>query len=112
MKKPRDVVKLRRWCMRRRGEGASVSQICTAAQIPRRTFYNWLSRYEEAGFENLTDKPRKPFTIHRTPPETVKTVTDLRRETGWCPHRIAGYLRRRGISVCHMTSTASYAPQG
>ncbi len=67
MKKPRDVVKLRRWCMRRRAEGVPVSEICTAAQIPRRTFYNWLSRYEAGGFENLTDKPTKPLTIHRTP---------------------------------------------
>jgi putative transposase len=103
MKKTRDVVKLQRWCMRRRGEGASVSQIYTAAQIPRRTFYNWWSRYEEGGFENLTDKPRRPCRIHRTPDETIKAVTDLRRETGWCPHRIAGQLRKRGIPICHMT---------
>ena len=102
-KTPRDVVKLRRWCMRRRGEGVSVSEICTTAQIPRRTFYNWLSRYEDGGFENLTDKPRKPYRIHRTSDETIKTVTDLRRETEWCPHRIAGYLRKNGVDICHMT---------
>ncbi len=83
--------------------GVPVSGICTAAQIPRRTFYNWLSRYENGGFDNLTDKPRKPNTIHRTPDETVKAVTDLRRETGWCPHRIAGYLRKDGVEICHMT---------
>jgi len=103
MTNPRDIVKLRRWCMRRRGEGAPVSQICTSAQIPRRTFYNWLSRYEEGGFENLNDKPRKPFRIHKTPDENIKAVIDLRRETGWCPHRIAGHLQKRGIHICHMT---------
>jgi len=103
MNRPRDIVKLRRWCMRRRGEEVSVSEICTGTQIPRRTFYNWWSRYREGGFENLTDKPRKPNTIHRTPDETVKAVTNLRRETEWCPHRIAGYLRKNGVEICHMT---------
>jgi transposase len=84
-------------------EGASVSDICTAARIPRRTFYNWWGRYRQGGFENLNHKPRRPLTIHRTPDETVKAVTDLRRETGWCPHRIAGHLRKKDIKICHMT---------
>jgi transposase len=69
--------------MRIRGEGASVSQICSAAQISRRTFFNWLSRYEEDGLKNLTDKRRSPYTTHRTPDETIKAVMNLRRETGW-----------------------------
>jgi len=103
MKKPRDVMKLRRWCIRRRGEGVSVNAICTAAQIPRRTFYNWWNRYGEAGFENLADKSRRPNTIHKTSDETVNRIINLRKETGWCPHRIAGYLRKNSIDVCHMT---------
>jgi len=103
MRKTRDIVKLRRWCIRRRGEEVPVSQICSSAQIPRRTFYNWLCRFEEGGFENLIDKPRKPNTIHRTPDETVNRIITLRKETGWCPHRIAGYMRKNGVDVCHMT---------
>jgi transposase InsO family protein len=103
MNRSRDIAKLKRWCIRRRGEGVPVNEICTAAQIPRRTFYNWWNRYENGGFDNLIDKPRKPNTIHRTPDETVKAVADLRRETGWCPHRIAGYLRKDAVEVCHMT---------
>lgn len=103
MKKVRDVARLRRWCIRRRGEGVSVEEICTAAQIPRRTFYNWWRRYREGGFENLVDKPRKPHTIHRIPDETVKAIIGLREERGWCPHRIAGYMRKNGDDVCHMT---------
>jgi transposase-like protein len=54
MEKTRDVLKLRRWCIRKRGEGLTVSEICTATQIPRRTFYNWWSRYENGDFKNLT----------------------------------------------------------
>ncbi len=103
MKKTRDVAKLRRWCIRRRGKGAPVSEMCTAAQIPRRTFYNSWSRYKAGGFENLTDKPRTPYAIQRTPDETVEAILHLHRETGWCPHRIAGYLRKQGIDICHMT---------
>jgi transposase InsO family protein len=112
MKKPRDIAKLRHWCIRKRGEGVSVSQICTAAQIPRRTFYNWLNRYDEGGFENLIDKSRKPDTIHRIPDETARHIIDLRRETGWCPHRIAGHLRKKGIDVCHMTAYRILCQEG
>jgi transposase InsO family protein len=102
MKKPRDIVKLRQWCIRRSEEGVPVNEICTAAQIPRRTFYNWLNRYRE-GFENLTDKPRRPHIIHKTPIDTLNRIITLRKETGWCPHRIAGHLRKNGVDVCHMT---------
>ena len=103
MQKTRDIVKLRRWCIRRKGEGVPVREICTGAQIPRRTFYNWLNRYRGGGFESLIDKPRRPNTIHKTPDETVRRIIDLRRETGWCPHRIARYLRKNGLNACHMT---------
>jgi len=41
MENDRDIVKLRLWCIRRHGERVSVSEICTASQPPRRTFYNW-----------------------------------------------------------------------
>jgi transposase len=103
MKKTRDIVKLRRRCIRRKGEGVLVNEICTAAQIARRTFYNWWNRCEEGGFDNLIDRPRRPNIIHRTADETVRQIIDLRRETGWCRHRIAGYLRKNGVDVCHMT---------
>ena len=101
--KPRDIVRLRRWCMRRKEEGMPVDEICTATQKPRRTFYNWWGRYREGGFENLIDKPRRPNTIQKTPCEVARRIVKLRRETGWCPHRIAGYLRIQGVNVCHMT---------
>jgi len=103
MKRPRDVVKLRRWCIRRRGEGASVSEISTAAQIPRRTFYNWWNRYQQRGLEGLKPQSKRPHTIHRTPTQTVDEIKALRQRTSWCPHKIAGYLRTQGRPVGHMT---------
>jgi transposase len=104
MKKPRDVVRLRQWCIRKRGEGVPVHEICTNAQIPRRTFYNWRNRYRLGGLEGLNPKPRTPRTIHRTPPETVEKILNLRREKGWCPILIEGYLRRaESIEIGHAT---------
>jgi len=91
--------------MRRDGEGASVSEICTATQIPRRTFYNWRHRYHEGGLERLlTDKPKIANTIHRTPEEVVAKASQLRLETGWCPQKIAGYLTKQNMEISHMTA--------
>jgi len=103
MEKPRDVVKLRRWCIRRRGEGVPVSEICTAAQIPRRTFYNWLNHYRQDGLEGLEPRSKRPHIIHRVPSQIMEKVISIRQETNWCPHKIAGHLRIQGISISHMT---------
>ena len=103
MQKPRDIAKLRRWCIRKRGEGESVSEICTATQIPRRTFYNWWDRYREHGLDGLNPQSRTPRTIHRTPTEVTDEIEAVRVRTGWGPHKIAGYLRTRGHTVGHMT---------
>jgi transposase InsO family protein len=104
MEKTRDITKLRRWCIRKRGEGLRVSEICTATQIPRRTFYNWQARYREGGYERLlTDKSKTANAIYKTTSETIAQVTNLRVETAWCPHKIAAQLRNRGIRISHMT---------
>ena len=112
MKKPRDIVKLRRWCIRRRGEGVSANEICTAAQIPRRTFYNWLNSYRQSGLEGLEPKSRRPCTIHRTPSEIVEKVILIRQETGWCPHKIAGHLHLQGTPIGHMTAYRILCQEG
>jgi len=99
MKKPRDTVKLRYWCIRRRGEGAYVSQICTAAQIPRRTFYNWWNRYRRFGLEGLKSRSRTPHTVHKVSPIIAERAAALRREKDWGPQLIAGYLATQDIKV-------------
>jgi putative transposase len=99
----RDIVKLRRWCIRRHGEGVSVSEICTATQIPRRTFYNWWNRYRQHGLDGLNPQSKRPRAIHRTSTELVDEIKAVRMKTGWCPHKIAGYLGAQGRPVGHMT---------
>ena len=103
MRKTRDIARLKRWCIRRRGEGVPVIEICAAAQLPRRTFYDWWRRYRQHGLEGLTPKSRRPHTIHRTPNQVANEVITIRQKTAWCPHKIAGYLRTQGTPVGHMT---------
>jgi putative transposase len=103
MDETRDIVKLRRWCIRRRGEGVPVSEICTATQTPRRTFYNWWDRYRQHGLDGLDPQSRHPRTIHQTPTELLDEIKNVRVKTGWGPHKIAGYLRTQGTPVGHMT---------
>jgi len=99
MDETRDVAKLRRWCIRKRGEGVRVSEICTATQIPRRTFYNWSNRYRLHGPEGLDTRSKVPHTIHRVDSIIVEKATVLRRENGWGPQLIAGYLGTQGVKV-------------
>jgi len=99
MEKPRDVVKLRRWCIRRHGEGVPVAEICTATQTPRRTFYNWWNRYRLHGLEGLDARPKIPYNIERVDPTIAERATSLRRENGWGPQLIAGYLGTQGVKV-------------
>jgi transposase len=103
MKKIKDIARLRSWCIRKRGDGASVSEICTAARIPRRTFYSWWKRYREHGLEGLEPQSKRPHTIHRTPADTADEILALRRKTGWSCHKLAGYLRTQGTHVGDMT---------
>jgi len=103
MKKTRDIAKLRSWCIRRRGDGASVREICTTARIPRRTFYNWWNRYRKHGLEGLEPQSKRPHTIHRTSAQTTDEIIALRRKNGWSTQKIAGHLRTHGKPVGHMT---------
>jgi transposase InsO family protein len=104
MKEERDIAKLKRWCMRRHGEGVPTCEICTTAQVPRRTFYDWLRRYREHGPEGFEPKSRRPHTIHRTPKEIVDEIKALRARTGWGPQKIAGYLTKQNMTISHMTA--------
>lgn len=50
-------------------EGISVVAICQQYDVPRSTFYYWLSRYEEHGkYEDLSRAP------HQTHPKVTKEI--------------------------------------
>ena len=112
MKRPRDIAKLQYWFIRRKGEGASVNEICASAQIPRRTFYNWWNRYRRFGLEGLKPKSKAPRTVHRVSPIVAERATALRREKGWGPQLIAGYLATQGIKVGSTTIYRTICREG
>jgi len=68
--------------------------ICQQAGISRDTFYRYWRRFQREGWEGLGIKSHKPHTIHHTPQETVDYIIQLRKDRGWGPCRIEGYIRR------------------
>jgi putative transposase len=99
LEKPRDRLKLRRWCVRKLLEGEDVETIGLTAKVSRRTLYYWLERFQQNGGEGLIDKPRRPRTIRRLNPTVVEKVIQLRERHGWCGEAISAHLRREGVMV-------------
>lgn len=66
--KPRDKLKLRRWCVKRLLEGEDIESIRTVAKGSRRTLYYPLERFRRNGGEGLIEKSRRP--PHNPPPRT------------------------------------------
>jgi len=92
LEKPRDKLKLRRWCVRKLLKGENVEAIRLTAKVSRRTLYYWLERFQRNGGEGLIDKPRRPHTIHRLKPNVVQKVIQLRQQHGWCGGAISAHL--------------------
>lgn len=78
-----------------------VTKICALAQIPRRTFYNWLEKYNSLNtVENLS---RSPHTVHKIPDGVVAKVIEVRKLTNRNEYAIASYLKGQGVSINHST---------
>jgi len=88
-----EVLKRRRWIVRRRLEGKRVDEIAFALRINEKTVDRWWQVYRKQGWEGLTVKSRRKHGYQRTPQPTVDLVLRLRREKLWGPNRIEGYLR-------------------
>ena len=78
MDKPRDIVKLRRWCVRRLLEGWPAVKVSGHAQAPLRGIHRWWSRFQAKGRGGLFNSSRRPHTIHRVPQETIVKVIEVR----------------------------------
>ena len=61
-----NIVKIRRWCIRRKLDEWKVTDICKTIKISRTSFYRYRNKYQKDGFEVLKDKFRRPHTIHST----------------------------------------------
>lgn len=45
MREGRDIVKMRWWCIKKYGEGWSGNEIAAHLTVPKRTVYDWISKY-------------------------------------------------------------------
>ena len=108
----RDWDKLRRWIIRRQLEGQPVTLICAQAQVSRKMFYYWWTRYQADGWTGLEAKPKgRPRGPELDRSLRDKVVT-LRKRYGWGPNKIAGYLRHRGFTVDHHQAYAVLCEAG
>jgi transposase InsO family protein len=83
----------------------NVARTCRYFGISRKSFYKWLSRYDEHGEAGLCDRPRTPLRSPRaTPSEVVSKILYLRQHYHFGPGKISDYLRRfHRISVAKAT---------
>ena len=107
----RDWEKLRKWIIKRRLEGRSVTDISSEAQIGRRMFYRWWNRYQSQGWAGLEEK-LKGRPAGPGPDALIKEkVIKLRKRYEWGPKKIAGYLSHKGYTIDNNQSTESSVKQ-
>lgn len=99
----RDILKLKKWCINKKFQGWKVSNICAHAQIPRRTFYNWLNSYENEGITGLENKSRKPNTFHKTSDDIIQRIIEIRKEYECSDKLIQALLKKEGIQISNRT---------
>lgn len=101
------VLRRRRWIIRRKLEGWKANDIADALRISEKTVDRWWRLYRKLGWEGLIVKPRIPRRFYKTPQETVDFILKLRREKSWGPGKIEGFLRNYGVEgvrpVSHRT---------
>jgi transposase InsO family protein len=85
----------------RLNDGERMVDLCREFEISRKTGYKFLERFKRLGIVGLLDQRRVPERIpHRTPPETVKLIVDLRREhPTWGAKKLREVLVKRHTGV-------------
>ncbi len=78
-----------------RGE-STITTLSLRYGVSRKTIYKWIERYEEEGFEGLTDRSRAPQGIpHRTDAAHLDILEDVKaHHPSWGPRKIVKYLER------------------
>ena len=89
-----------------RGE-KTLTALCQAYGISRKTGYKWLHRYQTQGESGLENRSRSPHRRpSRTPPDMEAQVLAVRREHPvWGGRKIAAYLARQGMERVPHPST-------
>jgi len=97
----RDWSKLRRWVVKKRLDGQSVTEICVEAQVSRKVFYYWWNRYQAEGWKGLEEKPKGRPGGPELDDSLRERIIKLRERYDWGPNKISGCLRHRGFTVDH-----------
>jgi transposase InsO family protein len=87
------------------GVVVNVTRTCAEAGVSRKTFYKWLARYREGGYEALVERSRRPLrSPGATPAEVEDWVVRQRKELGDAgldcgAATIQWHLQRAGIDA-------------
>ncbi len=75
----------------------SMSSLCSAYGISRKTGYKWLSRYRGEGAGGLMDRSRAPLVHGRSTPARIvdHVLTVKNRHPDWGPRKIVAWLSRK-----------------
>jgi transposase InsO family protein len=84
---------------------ASMSEVCLAYGISRKTGYKWLERFKRAGsLRGLTESSRRPRRCPaQTDDATEQRVAALREQYGWGSRKLAWLLEKEGIHLARST---------
>lgn len=81
-----------------------VRKACEEFNVRRSTFYRWKKKYDKEGRSGLFRKKPIPHQPHKTPPDVIEKILELRREYQMGALRIMYYLDRyHGIKVSEST---------
>lgn len=96
--KETDVLKERtRFVVASWDESWTMTELCRAFGISRKTGYKLLKRYAEDGFEGLMDRPRTPRTRpNETPARVVELLVAARKaHPNWGPRKLLLWLEKK-----------------
>jgi transposase InsO family protein len=85
------------FCVEHESGGWSMTDLCAAFGVSRKTGYKWLRRYREGGVDGVKEAPRAPRgRPNRTPAEVEQAIVELRRQRPtWGSKKILEKLRRQ-----------------
>src|SRR5689334_11494905 len=80
----------------RRGT-TSITELCAAYGISRKTGYKWLARYDTGGGPALADQSRRPHTSPRAAATDLiqRLLTTRRRHPSWGPRKVLRLVREQ-----------------
>lgn len=86
----------------------SITALCDAYGISRKTGYKWIARFHDGGIPALADLSRAPHSSpHRISEEVEEAIIDLRtRRATWGPKKLRAFLEQQNPTV-HWPSTSS-----